>query len=188
MPRLTWREGLGPDVEGGARGCSLNKLLPVLEAVLQDSRPLLIIAEDVDGEALATLLVNRMRAGIKVCAVKAPGFGETRKGNLRDIAVLTGATVRFRLCPACTACTCPVPPPCPAPGSVPPLLRLCSVTPVSKIRDRKGGSGSTKGGSAFFDAILGLGSSHVAGGWVVGEVEAGSEVNGVGGQKSLGRG
>ncbi|MDF0585091.1 chaperonin GroEL [Bradyrhizobium yuanmingense] len=69
---------------------SLNELLPLLEAVVQAGKPLVIVAEDVEGEALATLVVNRLRGGLKVAAVKAPGFGDRRKAMLQDIAILTG--------------------------------------------------------------------------------------------------
>ncbi len=74
---------------------SIKELVPVLEAVVNTGKPLLIVAEDVDGEALATLVINRLRGSLKICAIKAPGYGDRRKAMLEDIAILTGGTALF---------------------------------------------------------------------------------------------
>src|SRR2546423_809240 len=83
-PRRFWPN------RSSAKVCSLKDLLPLLERVAKIGKPLLIIAEDVEGEALATLVVNKLRGTLNVCAVKAPGFGDRRKAMLEDIAILTG--------------------------------------------------------------------------------------------------
>ncbi len=74
---------------------NIKELVPVLEAVVNTGKPLLIVAEDVDGEALATLVINRLRGSLKICAIKAPGYGDRRKAMLEDIAILTGGTALF---------------------------------------------------------------------------------------------
>ena len=72
---------------------NIQSMVPVLEMVMQTKKPLLIIAEDIDAEALSTLVLNRIRGGLQICAVKAPGFGDNRKNTLQDMAVLTGGYV-----------------------------------------------------------------------------------------------